>query len=59
MQCAIALFGEDHVLFGTDIPFWMNYDAPRRIISAIEAMGLPVQTEENIFYRNAARLLNL
>lgn len=59
LQCAIALFGEDHILFGTDIPYWMNYDTPRRIISAIEAIDLPVQIEENIFYGNAARLFNL
>jgi len=57
LQCAIALLGERHILFGSDIPYWMDFNAPERIISAIEGIDLPVQTEEKIFYENAKRLL--
>lgn len=60
LECAIALFGEDHILYGSDMPSWTEgFDAPRRIISAIEALDLPPQIEENIFYGNAKRLLKL
>jgi len=60
LQCAIALFGEDHILFGSDMPNWMEeFQAPTRITRAIEAIDLPVQTEEKIFYNNAKRLLKL
>jgi len=60
LECALALFGEDHILFGSDMPNWTEgFDAPRRIISAIETIDLPVQTEEKIFYGNAKRLLKI
>lgn len=60
LECALALFGEDHILFGSDMPSWTEgFDAPRRIIAAIEALDLPVQTEERIFYGNAKRLFKM
>jgi len=60
LHCALGLFGDEHVLFGSDIPNWMEeFQAPRRITSAIEGMGLPAETEENIFYRNAKNLFKL
>jgi aminocarboxymuconate-semialdehyde decarboxylase len=59
LQCAIALFGEDHILFGSDIPRVMDLDAPGRIISTIEGIGLTAQTEEKIFHTNAKRLFKL
>jgi len=60
LQCAMALFGEDHILFGSDIPNWLGEpNAPKRIISTIEGSGLDTQTEENIFYNNAKMLFNL
>ncbi len=60
LQCALALFGEDHILFGSDMPFWTEgFDAPKRIITEIEAMDLPVATEDKIFYNNAQRLFKL
>ena len=60
LQCAIALFGEDHILFGSDMPNWMEKpNAPQRIISTIEESELDPQTDENILYNNAKRLFNL
>jgi len=59
LQCALALYGEDHILFGSDMPHWMEDQAPRRIISKIEALDLPVPTKEKIFSGNAKRLLKL
>jgi len=60
LQCAIALFGEDHILFGSDMPNWIeHFQAPSRIIAAIEGIDLPVLTEDKIFYENARRLFNL
>ena len=54
------LFGEDHILFGSDMPYWTEgFDAPGRIISAIETIDLPIQVEEKIFYGNAKGLLNI
>ncbi|MFC2007719.1 amidohydrolase family protein [Chloroflexota bacterium] len=60
LQCAIALYGEEHILFGSDMPNWVEeFNAPERIISTIEALDLPVIMKENIFYENARRLFNL
>ena len=61
LQCALSLFGEDHILFGTDLPNWRieEIDASRRIVSAIEAMELSTVTKEKIFYGNAKKLLKL
>ena len=61
LQCTIDLVGEDHILFGSDIPNWMERtsNSPKRIVSAIEGMGLSAQTEEKIFYGNAKRILKL
>lgn len=59
LHCALALFGEDHILFGSDMPHWMEVQAPKRIISTIEALDLPVPTKEKIFSGNAKRLLKL
>ena len=61
LQCTISVFGEDHILFGTDLPNWRigEIDAPRRIIDFIEEVGIAEAARQDIFYRNARKLLKL
>lgn len=61
MNCGLAFFGEDHVLFGTDFPYDVeNGDiAIRATIEGIEKMGLSPSTKQKIYEENARRLLHL
>jgi len=61
MECGLAFFGEDHVLFGTDFPYDVeNGDiAIRATIEGIEKMGLSESTKQKIYEGNARRLLRL
>lgn len=61
MECGLAFFGEDHVLFGTDMPYDVeNGDVSiRDTINGIEKMGLNASTKEKIYEGNARRLLHL
>ena len=45
----------DRIFFGTDTP-WSD---PQSEIAFVETMGLSDEAKEKIFYKNAARLLNL
>ena len=54
--CALVqAFGSHRILFGTDSP-WADQAAE---IQAIQALPLTEEEKENIFFRNAARLLSL
>lgn len=57
LACAIDLYGEEHVMFGTDIPY--IYDVISMNINRIEGLHLPRKSQENFFYENAKRLLKL
>lgn len=46
---------ENRILFGTDFPIQSYVSS----IALIKSLGLPRETEEKIFFRNAARLLRL
>ncbi len=61
MECGLAFFGEDHLLFGTDMPYGLeNGDAPiRETIAGIERMALLNSTRQKIYEGNARRLLHL
>ncbi len=61
MQCGLAFFGEDHVLFGTDFPYDVeNGDVSiKATINGIEKMDLPASPKEKIYEGNARRLLHL
>ena len=51
---ACELFGPEHIVFGTDFPFWDNVD---RLARDVEALGLPPEVQEGIFSGNARRVL--
>ena len=51
----IEAYGYDRVLFGSDYPMW----DPRTESAVLESLDLPQKTLEDIFWNNAARLLNL
>jgi uncharacterized protein len=61
MECGLAFFGEDHILFGTDMPYDVENGgvAIRETINGIEKMGLPAETKQKIYEGNARRLLHL
>ncbi len=61
LMCGYALFGADHIIFGTDFP----YDSEkgdkfiRKTMEAIEGMSIPDSEKEKIFFGNAAKLLKI
>lgn len=61
MECGLAFFGEDHLLFGSDMPYDVEDGAIsiRETIKGIEKMGLPEATKQKIYEGNARRLLHL
>jgi aminocarboxymuconate-semialdehyde decarboxylase len=61
MECGLAFFGEDRLLFGTDLPYDVeNGDVSiRETINGIEKMGLSAPAKEKIYEGNARRLLHL
>jgi predicted TIM-barrel fold metal-dependent hydrolase len=50
------MFGTDHVLFGTDIPFREDIDLQ---LKDLEALNLSVADRQAIDASNAARLLGI
>ena len=61
LECGLAFFGEDHVLFGTDMPFDVESGGVsiRETIKAIDNMKVPESTKKKIYEGNARRLLHL
>lgn len=57
LVCAIDLYSEGHVMFGSDIPY--AYDATSINIPRIEGLDLSGKFKENFFYHNAKKLLKL
>lgn len=54
-QKIVEKHGSENILFGTDLP-WSDAQSEKRLIDSLD---LSVQDKENIFFRNAARLLGL
>lgn len=54
LRLACEVFGPDHIVFGTDIPFW---NTAERIAENIAALGLAPEQQEAIFSGNARRIL--
>ncbi len=54
-QRVLEKHGEDRILFATDCP-WRDVGEEYEII---KSFGLPIKTQEKIFYRNAERLLGI
>lgn len=61
LRCGLEFFGEDHVLFGTDMPYDIENGGVsiRETIRAIEAMGVSDSVRKKIYEGNARRLLHL
>lgn len=57
LNCAMDLYGESNILFGSDIPF--AYDVARLNISNLEEFKLPEAIKENLCFENAKKLLRL
>jgi predicted TIM-barrel fold metal-dependent hydrolase len=61
LMCAYELWGADHLLFGTDMPFDTELGARnlRQVSQAIEKMTITQAEKQKIFYGNAIKLLGL
>jgi aminocarboxymuconate-semialdehyde decarboxylase len=61
LMCAYHFFGEDHLLFGTDMPFDVENGAIaiQKTIEAIEGMDIPQSSKKKIYEDNARNLLHL
>lgn len=62
LMCGYAMFGADHMLFGTDMPLGDSRGGLKnteKTIASIEGMTIPRAEKEKIFAANARRLLNL
>ncbi len=61
LECGLAFFGEDRLLFGTDMPYDVENGgfSIRETINGIERMELPDSTKMKIYEGNARRLLHL
>jgi len=51
----INLLGSDHVLFGSDFP-WFEYE---KAIEAITNLNIPKEDKEKIMYKNSAKILKM
>jgi uncharacterized protein len=61
LECGLAFFGEDHILFGSDTPFDIENGgvSTREAIRAVERLDVSETTRHKIFEGNARRLLHL
>lgn len=61
LECGLAFFGIDHVLFGSDMPFDPEKGPGyiRETVRAIEAASIAPSDREKIYEGNARRLLKL
>jgi predicted TIM-barrel fold metal-dependent hydrolase len=61
LECGLAFFGEDRVLFGTDMPYDVESGGVsiRETIKAIDNMKVSESAKKKIYEGNARRLLHL
>ncbi|MEW6664241.1 MAG: amidohydrolase family protein [Thermodesulfobacteriota bacterium] len=61
LRCGLEFFGENHLLFGTDMPYDIENGGVsiRETIRAVEAMGVSESVRSKIYEGNARRLLHL
>jgi len=61
LMCSYNFFGEDHLLFGTDMPYDHENGALsiRQTIEAIEGMGISESSKKKIYEENARNLLHI
>ncbi len=58
LRCARETLGTDHLLMGTDYPFWRD-DAFKLCVDYVGESGLPAKEVEDILGGNARKLLHL
>jgi len=61
LMCGYQFFGEDHLLFASDMPYSVEHGAIaiRGTVEAINAMDIPESTRKKIYEGNARRLMHL
>ncbi len=61
LMCAYEFFGEDRLLFGTDMPYDPENGSItiRQTIEAVECMDIPETSKQKIYEGNARRILHL
>jgi len=61
LMCGYAFFGPDHMLFGTDMPFDIEFGAKtvRKTIQSVDQMTIPDSEKGMIYEDNAKRILKL
>jgi aminocarboxymuconate-semialdehyde decarboxylase len=61
LECGLAFFGEDHILFGTDMPYDVENGGVsiRETINGIEKMNISDSTKRKIYEENARKLMRL
>jgi aminocarboxymuconate-semialdehyde decarboxylase len=61
LMCGYNFFGEDRLLFGTDMPYDHENGALsiRQTIEAIEGMGISESSKKKIYEENARNLLHI
>ena len=58
MEKMYSLAGADHIVFGTDVPL-QGAMQMRFAIEAINALDIPQEDKDKIFYKNAEKILGL
>ena len=58
MEKMYSLAGADHIVFGTDVPLQGPMQM-RFAIEAIQALDIPQEDKDKIFYKNAAKILGI
>jgi aminocarboxymuconate-semialdehyde decarboxylase len=61
LECGLAFFGADRVLFGTDMPYDVESGRKyiRGTIQSIEDIGVASEDKRKMYEGNAKRILNL
>jgi aminocarboxymuconate-semialdehyde decarboxylase len=61
LMCGYEFFGEDHLLFASDMPYSVEHGAIaiRGTVEAINAMDIPESSRKKIYEGNARRLMHL
>jgi aminocarboxymuconate-semialdehyde decarboxylase len=61
LRCGLEFFGEDHLLFGTDMPYDVENGAIsiRKTFEAVETMAGSEEVKRKIYEGNARRLMHL
>jgi predicted TIM-barrel fold metal-dependent hydrolase len=61
LTCGYAVFGPEHLLFGTDMPYDAEFGDRilRQTIESVERMAIEDREKEMIYSENAKKLLGL